>query len=166
MGQPQVDANGRATGLHADAALSIDRKLGVIPICVVEHTEALDVSRCIAQEITCPLKLERPRVHAIAQGEMLPHLIKPPPRRFVLHRPAVLLEPWVPFLPWFLRATILVEARDGRTGTLRRSLSGHGVKLADERVLLGKKGTVPVQIIGRNAGCVLPVPHTLVADEL
>src|SRR5437588_953146 len=165
--ESQVNADGFAAGLDGDVTISIiHSELGVVAVGAAHQAHPFDRTQRVPEQITCALELERPRFHAIGQCEMPPHLIKRPPRRFVLNRPAVRLESWVPFFPWFLLATILVEACDGRTGTLRSSLSGHGVQLADELVLLGQDGTVLVQIIGRNAPCVLPVPHTLIADEL
>ena len=77
-----------------------------------------------------------------------------------------MLKLWVPLLPRLVGFAILIEARDGRPGTVGTGLTGLRIERLGKRVLFGKHGTIALQIVLADTAFVHPQAQALVTDEL
>src|SRR5438067_7030654 len=150
MARSASTSSGRPGRTVTRSPTSVGRSSSVIAWIPVTCRRPLDGPERVPQQVARALELKGAQTQAVSQAQVATHLIELPPGGLVLHRAAILLEPWAPLLAGFLRTTVLVEARDGGTRPLRRRLPRHGVQLAHEVIFLGKNSAVLVQVIGRD----------------
>ncbi len=77
-----------------------------------------------------------------------------------------MLKLGVALLAGLVVLAILIEAGDGKPGTVGTGLTSLRVKITCKRVLFGEDGTVALEVVFVDATSVHPQAKALVADEL
>jgi len=77
-----------------------------------------------------------------------------------------MLKLGVAFLAGIVVFTVVIEAANGKPGTVSTSLTGLGIERAGKRVLFRQNGTIALKGILVDAPSVHPQAEALVADEL
>nr|WP_244349800.1 hypothetical protein [Thermostichus vulcanus] len=148
--QPQVNANGFACGWNRFLSVNRNAKLSVVAIRFAHNPNPLNLGNRVEMQVPGSYQQKGSGLETIGEGKMLPVFRELPPRGFVFHRAAILLEPGEALLSGLLSFAIVVEPFDSRPGTLRASLSchraphdpeGHRIKLACPFKFLGQYST-------------------------
>src|SRR2546426_11538825 len=77
-----------------------------------------------------------------------------------------MLKPGIAFLARLVRFALVIEARNGKPGTISTGLSRLGVEMIGKGIFTSKHSTVDLKIILGDTTLIHPQTKTLVADEL
>ncbi|MEN9226902.1 MAG: hypothetical protein Q6M54_15675 [Thermostichus sp. DRC_bins_24] len=105
--------------------MSVNRNTELSIIRLTHHPNPLDLRNWVEVEIPSSYQQKGSSLEAIGEGEMRPLRRELPPRGFVFHGAAILLELRKALLSWLLGFAIVVEPLDGRPSPFRAGLSGH-----------------------------------------
>ncbi len=147
--QTPIDADHTSSLDMLDLALGLDTELAIISICATEETnpfdlldgEGFDVLPGIADQA------EFPNTTAIGEGDMTSIWVELPSGLLILDASIVVLKLGVAFLTGFVVAAILIEARDGKPGTVSRCLASLRIEAVGKRVLFSQNGTIALEVI-------------------
>jgi len=149
-----------------DAAVHLEDELGVGAIRPTQQPHALDLLTGEGGQIPRADEPYPPNATAVGEGEALALLVQLPPGLLVLHRAAVALVAGIALLSGSLLAAVGVEPLNGGPGASGGRLTGLGVEVGGERILLGQAGAEGLQVVRADTPPVHPQAHALIADEL
>lgn len=151
-----------------DPPLSLNRKLTVVAIRSFDKAHSLDLFKRKGSYrlLFVAHQAQAPNATTIREGDVFAIRIRFPSRRFVLDRTVVVLKARIAFLGGIVVLAVLIEAGDGRPGSISRNLTSLGVEQGCERVLPGQHRTVALQVIFGDTMLIHPLAQALVADEL
>src|ERR1700676_3816551 len=91
---------------------------------------------------------------------------QPPACRFIFDGSVIVLKCGIALLPWFLAFTVLVEARDGRPGSISRRLTRPRLQADGKVILFCQKRAIALPVIFAGIVRVPPGPEGCIANEL
>lgn len=149
-----------------DLALGLYEKLNEVAIGPAQETYPLDVLDGEGFDVSGANQTQASNSAAIGETDMSAIWLKLPSRLLVLHAAAIMLKLGIAALSGLLVAAVLIEASDGRPGTISGSLPGLGVETSRKGVLFRKFGGVALQIVSVRSTSLHPEAQAFVAHKL
>jgi hypothetical protein len=102
----------------------------------------------------------------ISESERSAIAFQSPARGFVFDGAVIMLALGVALLAGFVVLAVLLEARNGKPGTISGNLTRLGIETSGKGILVGELGTVALQIILGDTVAIHPLSQAFVPDEL
>src|SRR5712692_139080 len=77
-----------------------------------------------------------------------------------------MLKLGIAFLAWLVRLAVVIETRDSEPCSISTGLTCLGVQVMSKGILLGKLGTIALQVVLADTAFIHPQAQALVANEL